>query len=95
MAIYLVEGPNGKTLVETRTKQGAINHVTAKEYTAIVVSTTELVQHIKAGLDIASIEQAPLKEVESSDDKVNVPSKIGKAPSNVNIAKKVDLKKAA
>ncbi len=50
MAVYLVTDSKGnETLVETRTKAGAVNFIANKEYTATALNTTQLVQHIKSG----------------------------------------------
>ena len=56
MAVYLVEDSKGnKTLVETRTKAGAINYVSRNEYTATSLNTSELVQHIKSGMEVQTV----------------------------------------
>ena len=56
MAVYLVEDSKGnKTLVETRTKSGAINFVSQNEYTATALNTSQLVQHIKTGMEVQTV----------------------------------------
>jgi len=56
MAVYLIEDREGnKTLVETRTKAGAINYVAQGEYTAKTLNTSELVTYIKAGIEVQTI----------------------------------------
>ncbi len=59
MAVYLVEDKSGKqTLIETRTKAGAINYVTRNIYTATALNTSELVRYIKAGMDVRAADSA-------------------------------------
>lgn len=73
MAVYLVESKDGsKRLVETRTKAGAINHVSNKDYNATALNTSELVKHIQAGIEVENTdtEEAPaLESVENQKPK--------------------------
>ncbi len=56
MAVYLVEDTQGnKTLVETRTKAGAINYVSRNEYKATSLNTGELVKLIKTGMEVETV----------------------------------------
>lgn len=66
MAVYLVEDQQGnKRLVETRTKAGAINYVSREQYKASSLNTSELVKHIKEGLEVETPEDADSSEEEN------------------------------
>ncbi len=53
MAVYKVTGPDGKeTLVESRLKQSAINHVASTGYTAEALSMSDVVKYAKEGREI-------------------------------------------
>lgn len=81
MAYYLVEGPKGKALIETRTAKGAINHLAQKEYKATSLNSKELVKYIKEGLEIETIEEAAADQPKSATPKVEAPKALtpGKA----------------
>lgn len=69
MAVYLVEDKDGnKTLVETRTKAGAINYVSKDEYKATSLNTSELVKHIKAGMEVQTIGEDEVAEAPVVED---------------------------
>lgn len=55
MAVYLVEGATGKTLVETRNASVALSHVAKKTLTVKSVNTSELVKLLKEGLQVETI----------------------------------------
>ena len=52
MAIYLVESPQGKTLVDAKTKSSAINHVMKNIVTAAAVSATDVVKLMGDGVKV-------------------------------------------
>lgn len=94
MAVYLVEGKEGTKdrLVETRTKAGAINHVSRNDYKATALNTSELVKHIKDGMEVETIEEAKT-EPEPAQSKPEAVKKT-ETPSKKE-APKVAAKKAA
>lgn len=70
MAVYLVEGPKGKTLVECRTKVSAINHVAGKDYKVETLTTKELSKLMNDGLKVEF-----LSDDEKAEDKPATPAK--------------------
>lgn len=81
MAVILVEGPNGnKTLVEARTKSKAIAHVAAKEYKATTLNTTDMVKHIKAGMEVETVVEK-VKEEKTEVAKSERPVSLGPKPA--------------
>ena len=79
MAVYLVEDSKGnKTLVETRTKSGAINFVSQNEYTATALNTSQLVQHIKTGLEVQTVGDSEDSSEEEIPEVKNTIKKIKK-----------------
>ncbi len=75
MAVYLVEDSKGnKTLVETRTKVGAINFVSQNEYIATSLNTSQLVQYIKTGMEVQTVgdDEADYSEVEEKPKILNI-----------------------
>lgn len=67
MAVYLIEDSKGnKTLVETRTKAGAISYVAQKEYNATALNTSQLVLQIKAGMQVETVGDSSDSEEEAA-----------------------------
>lgn len=48
MAVYLVEGPKGKRLIEAKTKSGAIRFASGTDYTAQALKPSDLWKAMKA-----------------------------------------------
>jgi hypothetical protein len=57
MAVYLVEGPNGKKIVEAKTKAGAINAVVKKEYKAKALSPMEAIIATQENIELITEDQ--------------------------------------
>ncbi len=96
MAVYLIEDSKGnKTLVETRTKAGAINYVSRDEYKATSLNTTELVKHIRSGMEVQTVggdeesaeeESAPLIDtMKKGKEEVAAPKVAKKAAQIINL----------
>jgi hypothetical protein len=88
MAAYLIKNKatGALRLIETRTKAGAINHVSQSDYEATALNTSELIKHIKSGLEVETLTKedeektAELPGTEKSADKPAVSS--GTQPAN-------------
>jgi hypothetical protein len=69
MAVYLVEDTDkNKHLIEARSKQGAVNHVSKQEYTATTLTTGELVKYIREGLEVQTANADDTEEVQIEGD---------------------------
>lgn len=82
MAVYRVtEKASGKkTLVETRTKAGAISHVSKSAYEVEALNTSELLKETRAGTEIITV-------LEDTEPKEGVPAMVKNAAAAKEAAK--------
>lgn len=82
MAVYRVtEKASGKkTLVETRTKAGAISHVSKSAYEVEALNTSELLKETRAGTEIITV-------LEETESKEGVPAMVKNAAAAKEAAK--------
>jgi len=98
MAVYKVknEKTGEEVLVETRTKAGAINHVSKNDYTATSLNTSELVREVKAGKDIEVVGEEPeATGKEKAAEEVKAAAKSNPANPAANAKATNPIKKAA
>lgn len=55
MAVYLIETPTGKHLVEARTGASALNHVLKKDTKVTTLSTGEMAKLIRQGMTLEAV----------------------------------------